>query len=151
MLISSHLLFTMLISKLFSLKSFELYIAILAGVAIDIDHLFINKKWISDSKNFFKGKKTVHGINQHSWLQEPLFGFIVSSIIGLILYFWINIKWWILPFFLLTHIVLDALMQYSHYPLKPFNNFTYKGWIPSATKWEFYLSALALLIYFIII
>lgn len=151
MLITSHFLFTILISKLFSLKGLELYIALLAGVAIDIDHLFVNKKWLSDIRNFVKDKKITRGVNQHSYMQEIVPGLLMGIIIGIILYSWLAIRWWIFPLFLIIHIALDALMQYSHYPFKPFNNFTYKGWIPSATKWEFYLSALILLFYFIVL
>ena len=149
MLITSHFFFTVLISKLLSLTGLEFYFALIAGVAVDIEHLFVNNKWIRDVKNFFQLKKIEQGVNQHSLLQEPLFGISTALLVGIILHFTLTIRWWISPLFLASHIFFDALMKFSHYPWQPFNKFHYRGFIPSGTRREFYISIVALIILFI--
>ena len=149
MLITSHLLGTLLVGKAFSIETPELYVALLAGVAVDIDHIFINKKWIQDIKNFLWERKITYGTKQHSWLQEFVFGAITGLIIGfLISYIWPAVQWWIFPIFLLLHIVLDSVMRYEHEPFIPFNRFKYTGWLRSGTKGELLISSIGLVAFY---
>ena len=146
MLITSHLVATVLLSSSISLQDGEFFTALASGVALDIDHLFINKKWISDIKKFLRGKGTTKGeISQHSWIQEPLFGLTIGIIIGVLLEYFLGISWWIFPLFQAIHIAMDALMRYEHKPFVPLGKWRYWGFIPSGSKQEF-LASSALLI-----
>jgi hypothetical protein len=151
MLITSHLLATLILSQALSLSNSEIFPAIIGGVAIDLDHLFINNKWKQDTKNFLTVKKLDTGINQHSWLQELVFGGFVGIVAGLIIsYFFSSIRFWVFPVFILLHIFLDALMKFDHWPLVPLNNFKYQGFINAGTKHEIILSPLLLLLYVVV-
>lgn len=153
MLITSHIVSTILIGEAFSFAPAETVVAFVAGVAIDVDHLFVSKKWVSDVKNFLLHGITTHGeVKQHSWLQEPLFGIVVGVAVGVtlsILFF--GIRWWIFPLFQAIHILMDSLMQYEHEPLVPISRWKYGGFIPSATKTEFLGSSLALVAIYIML
>src|SRR3989344_4018344 len=100
MLITSHLLGTLLLGKALSIETPELYVALLSGVGVDIDHIFVNKKWIQDIKSFLQERKIIYGTKQHSWLQEIVFGTFAGIVIGfLISFLWPSIHWWIFPIF----------------------------------------------------
>lgn len=149
MLITSHLLGTLLTAKLLSIHSPELYIAILSGVGVDVDHFFVNRKWIQDIKDFISTQKISYGINQHSWMQELLFGTIAGAMAGfLISYAFPTIRWWIFPAFLLLHIAMDGVMHNEHRPFVPFNKFKYWGWIRSGTKQELIISLAGLIAFY---
>lgn len=146
MLVTSHLVATLLLSKGLGLAGPELITALTAGVALDADHLFVNAKWMSDAKNFFWERKVTHGeVKQHSWLQEPVFGIVVGIIIGVMLANIFAVRWWIFPLFQALHIAMDALMKYEHQPLAPFNRVRYLGPILSNSKVEWFVSSAALL------
>jgi len=145
MLITSHLLGTLILGKALSVETPELYVALLAGVGVDVDHVFINRKWVQDIRDFLRERKITYGTTQHSWLQEIMFGTFAGIIIGfLISSFWPPVRWWIFPVFLLSHIVLDSVMRYEHQPLVPLSRFKYWGWIHSGTKVEFFISSFGL-------
>lgn len=145
MLITSHLLVTLLASKALSLGAPEIYAALAAGVAVDADHFFVNKKWISDIRDFVLERKITHGTNQHSWLQEVLFGTLAGIIIGVLVSMaWPSIRWWIIPLFLLMHIAMDAVMSFEHKPFAPLSKRTYRGWLRSGTKAELLISVIGL-------
>ena len=150
MLITSHLLGTLALGKALSIETPELYVAMLSGVAVDIDHLFVNRKWIQDTRGFLQERKITYGTRQHSWLQEIIFGTFAGIVIGvLISYFWPAVRWWIFPVFLLSHIALDSMMRYEHEPLIPFSRFKYWGWIRSGTKAEFLISSIGLIAFYL--
>ena len=151
MLISTHLLGTLAVTKILPVNTPELYIALLAGVGVDADHFFVNRKWVQDIKDFIKNRKITYGTNQHSWLQEVFFGFFLSIIIGFaISYFWPVIRWWVFPVFLLLHIAMDAVMKYEHQPFAPLSRYKYWGWLRSATKYELVISLAGLFLLFIL-
>ena len=152
MLITSHLVVTLSLGAALSLGKPELFVALISGVGIDLDHILVNKKWIQDIKDIIKGKQPTRGINQHSWLQEVLVGGIVATLVGIIISnIWIEIRWWILPLFLFIHILMDAIMKFNHWPFVPFSKYKYSGWLTSGTKIELVLSTIGLLIYFFVI
>ena len=147
MLITSHILGTLVLSKALSLQTPELYVALLAGVGVDLDHFFVNKKWVKDVKDFVWERKITYGVKQHSWLQEFSFGAMAGTLIGIATsYICPSIRWWIFPLFLLAHILLDSIMQNEHQPFAPFHRFKYYGWLRSGTKEELLLSFLGLLV-----
>ena len=149
MLITSHLLGTLILSKALTIETPELYVALLSGVGVDIDHIFVNKKWIQDIKSFLNGRKIIYGTKQHCWLQEIVFGTFVGVVIGfLISFFWPSVRWWIFPIFLLSHIVLDSIMRYEHQPFVPLSRFKYWGWIRSGTKAELFISSIGLVAFY---
>ena len=149
MLISSHLLGTLVLGKTLSIETPELYVALLAGVGIDIDHVFVNRKWTRDIRDFLRERKVTYGTKQHSWLQELVFGVFAGITIGVFIsYLWPAIRWWIFPTFLLSHIILDSVMHYEHEPFMPFSKFKYWGWFRSGTKTELALSSLGLAVLF---
>jgi len=152
MLITSHLLATLLASRGLSLNNVEIYVALIAGVGIDIDHVFVNGKWVQDAKNFFLGRQIISDGNQHTWLQEFLFGSAVGIAGGLLVHsFFPTIRWWISPFFLLFHILMDSIEKYDHWPLAPFSRYKYRGFVPFGTRIELAISSIGLLVYFIFI
>ena len=152
MLISSHLLGTLILGKALMLETPELYVALLAGVGVDIDHFFVNRKWAQDIKDFIRERKIVYGTKQHSWLQEFIFGISAGIVIGvLISYIAPTIRWWIFPVFLLSHIALDSVMRYEHAPFVPFGKFKYRGWLYSGTKAELILSFVGLGVFYALI
>ena len=149
MLITSHLLGTLLLGKALSIETPELYVALLSGVGVDIDHIFVNKKWIQDIKSFLQERKIIYGTKQHSWLQEIVFGTFVGIVIGfLISFLWPSVRWWIFPVFLLSHIVLDSVMRYEHKPFVPLSKIKYYGWLRSGTKVELLVSFVGLVIFY---
>ncbi|KKW20884.1 MAG: hypothetical protein UY71_C0018G0015 [Parcubacteria group bacterium GW2011_GWB1_52_7] len=149
MLITSHLLGTLLLGKALSIETPELYVALLSGVGVDIDHIFVNKKWIQDIKSFLQERKIIYGTKQHSWLQEIVFGTFVGIVIGfLISFLWPSVRWWIFPVFLLSHIVLDSVMRYEHEPFAPLSKIRYWGWLRSGTKVELLVSFIGLVIFY---
>ncbi len=150
MLITSHLLATLLAGKALSLNKPELYTALASGVGVDIDHLFVNRKWLQDIEDFIIHHKVTYGINQHSWAQELIFGLILTTILGFGLHIlWPMIRWWILPLFLAIHITMDAVMKNTHKPLAPFSTYSYVGWLRSGTWAEIILSGAGLILYFL--
>ncbi|KKS38013.1 MAG: hypothetical protein A3G49_01145 [Candidatus Sungbacteria bacterium RIFCSPLOWO2_12_FULL_41_11] len=150
MLIISHILGTLVFGKALSIETPELYVALLAGVGVDIDHVFVNRKWAQDIKDFLRERKITYGTKQHSWLQEIMFGTFAGIIIGfLISSFWLPVRWWIFPAFLLLHIALDSVMRYEHKPFVPFNKFKYWGWLYSGTKVELILSSVGLVVFYV--
>ena len=151
MLITSHLLGTLILSKALSIETPELYVALLSGVGVDIDHIFMNQKWIRDIKDFTREKKITYGTKQHSWLQEILFGTVAGDLIGAaIAYFSASVRWWVFPLFLLLHILMDSVMHYQHWPLAPFGKYQYSGWLRSGTKYELLTSLVGLVIIFLL-
>lgn len=145
MLITSHLLGTLALGKALSIETPEIYAALLSGVAVDLDHIFVNRKWIQDVKDFLQEEKITYGAKQHSWLQEIVFGIFAGITIGvLISYIWPTVRWWIFPIFLLLHIALDSVMRYEHEPFTPFSRFKYIGWLRSGTKAELVISSIGL-------
>lgn len=150
MLITSHLLCTLVLGKALSIEAPELYVALLAGVGVDIDHAFVNRKWVQNIKDFLRERKITYGTKQHSWLQELAFGTFVGIIIGvLITYIWPTVRWWIFPAFLLSHIALDSVVHYEHEPFIPFSKFKYWGWIRSGTKAELLFSSIGLIVLYL--
>ena len=151
MLVPTHLLATVLLSQALSLNETEVYAAIIAGVAIDLDHLFVSNEWLKEARDFFHAQ-TIHSRgNLHTWLHEPIFGLSVAIIVGLLLSHSSPIRWWIMPLFLLIHIAMDKIMNYEHQPLAPFSKWTYRGWLPAGTKMEFILSLLAVVIWIVFV
>ena len=146
MLITSHLVVTIFLAKQLLLSESEFIMALGAGVLVDADHFFVNRKWVSDIKNFLTQGVITHGeIKQHSWFQEVLFGMTVAILVGLIvLNFSPTIRWWIVPLFLGVHMLLDSVMRYEHEPFIPFSKWNYHGWMRSGTLIEL-LFSLALL------
>jgi len=153
MLITSHTLATLLVGKTLSLEGPELYVALLAGVGVDIDHIFVDRQYIQDRVRnigeIMRGQKiATRGVKQHSWLQEPLFGTIAGLAIGIVIsYFWLSVRWWIFPLFLLLHIAMDGIMRHNyHEPFAPFSRYKYQGWIRPASKIELLISVVGLII-----
>jgi len=149
MLFSSHLLATLVTKNMFSLRGGETIVALIFGTGIDTDHLFVNKKWITDTKDYIKHRKITRGVNQHSYFQEVIFGEFFGILTGFLLSkIFIGIRWWICPLFLGLHIFLDSVMYYEHQPFFPFNKFKYWGWLRSGTRKELFFSVLGLLLLF---
>lgn len=150
MLITSHLLATLLASKALGLNKTEVVAALAAGVGVDLDHAFVNQKWLTDIKEFFTHQRITYGINQHSWLQEFAFGLLVATPLGLVISRYAPVRWWVLPLFLFLHIAMDAVMRNAHQPFAPFSDFTYVGWLRSGTPGEILISGIGLLLYFLL-
>ena len=148
MLITSHILVTLVAGKALSLSQPELLTALAGGVGVDVDHLFVNRKWLQDIKDFVYQGKVTYGINQHSWAQELVFGLILTIAAGFLLSLFFPIRWWILPLFLTMHIAMDAVMKNTHQPFAPFSKFSYQGWLRSGTLGEILISCIGLLIFF---
>ena len=144
MLIASHLASTVVVAGGLSLSGIETLMALLAGVFIDADHFLVNTKWFSDVKNFFKNGKITHGeVMQHSWFQEPAFGLIAGSLIGIALSLFIpGARWWVFPLFQGIHIFMDSAMKYAHQPLAPLSRWKYKGFIRPGSGMELIISSL---------
>ena len=145
MLITSHLAATLVGVVGVRAHGWEVILALMGGVLVDMDHLFVNQKWRADIKDFVYSRTITRGVNQHSWLQEFLFGGIIGILGGVAVHiFSPAIRWWILPMFLLLHIAMDAVMQCEHWPFIPFSRWSYKGWLKSGTLTEFLLSVVVL-------
>lgn len=142
MLITSHLVATLLVAKGLSLEDMELWTALAGGVALDVDHFFVNTKWISDIKNFLRERKITHGeVKQHSWFQEPLFGLSAGVLFGILLSLFIpSVRWWVFPVFQAIHIVMDGLMNYERQPFVPVSRWQYWGVLRSNTSTEWLVS-----------
>lgn len=147
MLLTSHLAATLLLSRALGFSGPELVAAVVSGVALDLDHLFVNKKWLGDVRNFFRKGASTHGeVTQHSWLQEPLFGLAAGVFIGLAVQaLFASVRWWVFPLSQALHIGMDALMNYEHRPLVPLSKWSYRGFVRSATVTEAIISSAALL------
>lgn len=147
MLFTSHVLGILVLSKVLRLEGGETVVAFISELGVDIDHLFVNKKWITDVKSFLKDCTVNYGVKQHSFFQEILFGAFLGILIGLILSkIFVEIHWWVFPLFLILHIVLDSVMHFEHQPFFPISKFKYWGWLRSGTKAEFILSTIGLLV-----
>ena len=150
MLLTSHLAATLLIGSSLVVNHQEWAVALLGGVFVDADHLFVNKKWLDDVKIFFKEKRIVRGVNQHSPLQEFLFGIVFSSILGLVVnLIFPSIRWYILPMFLGIHIMMDSVMKCEHQPFAPLSKWSYWGFVKSGTTAEFVVSTIAIILFFL--
>ena len=147
MLITSHLAVTILAGQALSLSTSEFFTALAGGVALDLDHLLVNGKWLSDARVFLRRGITTHGeVNQHSWIQEPLFGSIFGIIAGVAIHYWNpEVRWWIFPAFQGSHIMMDAFMKYDHHPFTPIlSKISYRGLIRPNSKIEWLVSFLVL-------
>ncbi len=142
MLITSHLAVTLLVGKGLGLWGFEMVTALLMGVAIDLDHFLVNRKWVNDVKTFVFTFKSTHGeVKQHSWIQEPLFGLSAGVILGILLSFFVpSVRWWIFPAFQALHITMDGFMNYEHQPFAPVSRWKYWGVLRSNTPTEWFVS-----------
>lgn len=145
MLITSHLAATVLVGESLSLGPSELMVALLGGVALDVDHFFISTKWIVDIKNFFYEGRISHGeVRQHSFIQEPILGMAFGITLGFIVsLLWPSNRWWIFPLFQAIHIGMDAFMKYEHRPFIPLREWSYRGWLSPGTKGELIGSSIA--------
>ena len=151
MIITSHLLGTVVLARILSIEFPELYVALVSGVAIDVDHFFVNKKWIKDVRDFLKERRITYGIIQHSWFQELVFGVAAGSIGGFVIsHFWPFMRWWVFPLFLFLHIVMDSVMSFEHRPLAPFKKYRYWGWLRQGTKAELVISLAGLVVIFLL-
>ncbi len=151
MLITSHILATLLLGKALGLNKPEIYTALVGGVGVDIDHLFVNNKWLQDVKDFVFHKKVTYGINQHSWAQEILFGALLTTVLGLILSRLLPlVRWWVLPLFLIIHVAMDAVMKNVHTPFAPFSTYSYVGWLRSGTLAEILISVGGLVLFYLL-
>lgn len=145
MLFTSHLAITVFVANKMGLSGPETMLALAAGVGIDLDHFFVNKKWIQDIKSFFSESVVTHGeVKQHSWLQEPFFGLIAGLLAGFTISYLTGARWWIFPSFQALHIFMDSLMNYDHEPFVPFSFWKYRGWIYPGTRGELAISIIAL-------
>jgi hypothetical protein len=150
MLITSHLAATLALVPVVGAHGPEFWLALLGGVGVDLDHLFVNTKWIRDIRIFFAERRIERGVNQHSPLQELFFGVATASLIGVALHaLYPTVRWWILPFFLATHIALDGIMKCEHQPFAPFNRWSYWGFMKSGTIMEFVVSLIVLVSIFL--
>ena len=147
MLLTSHLAATLLLSQALAFSGPELATAVISGVALDLDHLLVNRKWLGDIQNFFQKGASTHGeVMQHSWLQEPLFGLAAGVFIGLgVQAVFASVPWWVFPLSQALHIGMDALMDYEHRPLVPLSKLSYRGVIRSVTVNEAIISSAAVL------
>lgn len=145
MLFTSHILGILILSKALSLGGGEITVAFISGLGVDIDHLFVNKKWISDVKSFLKDCTVNYGVKQHSFFQEILPGGVLGVLIGFALAkIFLEVRWWVFPLFLVLHIALDSIMHFEHQSFWPVGKFKYWGWLRSGTKAEFILSTIGL-------
>ena len=151
MLLTSHLAATLLLSQALAFSGPELAAAVIGGVALDLDHLFISRKWLGDVQNFFRKGTSTHGeVMQHSWLQEPLFGLAAGVFIGLgVQAVFASVQWWVFPLSQALHIGMDALMNYEHRPLVPLSKWSYRGFVRSVTVNEAIISSAAVLAIFL--
>lgn len=154
MLFFSHLaatLFLILAAQKFTPVDFNVIIfTIIAGVLIDLDHIFYLKNSFIAAKEFIlkKQKKEMYTGGHyalHSYLQEPIFVFVIL-IIASVIFFTKNNSWVIfLPAIALSlHIIMDSLMVFGNMLLWPFSNKEFKGFLPSNTKLEFIIDVIAL-------
>lgn len=154
MLFFSHLaatLFLILAAQKFTPVDFNAIIfTIIAGVLIDFDHIFYPKKSFIAAKEFIlkKQKKEMYTGSRyvlHSYLQEPIFVFVLL-IIASVIFFTKNASWVIfLPVIALSlHIIMDSLMVFRKMLLWPFSKKEFKGFLPSNTKLEFIIDVIAL-------
>ncbi len=140
MILTIHLAIVLFLIKFLNLQGYDILLAILFGVLIDLDHFFYYTKWKNDKKRLYNGK-----VRLHSFLQEPIsllwilpLCFIINNYVPLI--FW------------LTAVIPDYLVITPKRPFWPLFNFEKRiGIFPYGTKYEFYFSITALilaLIYF---
>lgn len=147
MLITSHLAVTLAVNKTLAFTTPEVLVALAGGVAIDLDHLFVNQKWRTDVWRFLTGHGVTHGeVRQRSWLQEPVFGLPAGTLLGVAIAFLLPVRWWVLPLGQGIHIAMDSLMRYEHLPLAPLSSRArYRGWIRSNSMTELAISSLVLM------
>ena len=147
MLVTSHLAATLAASRGLALATPELLIILAGGVALDLDHLFVNQKWRADVRRFLTGRGVTHGeVRQHSWLQEPAFGLPAGALVGFVIASLLPVRWWVLPLGQGIHIAMDSLMRYEHLPLAPLSNRgRYRGWGRPNSMTEVVLSSLMLM------
>lgn len=151
MLVTSHILATLVVGKAVGLNKPELYTALAGGAGVDLDHAFVNRKWLQDIEDFVFHHKITYGITQHSWIQEYLFGTLLATALGLLLSrLFPAIRWWVLPLFLLIHISMDAVMRNVHMPFVPLSHWSYVGWLRSGTIAEIIISSLGLVLFYLL-
>lgn len=145
MLITTHIAATLILGKYLNLSGLGWLMAFLGGVAIDIDHVLLNFKYLPNFKLFFKKASDTSGqVNQHWWTQEPIFGAVVGAVIGVLCSIIMAVQWWLFLLFQFLHISLDSLMKFEHQPLIPFSRKKYFGPLASGTKIELIISLVAL-------
>jgi membrane-bound metal-dependent hydrolase YbcI (DUF457 family) len=107
----AHILVTLVFARVGNLSGIDIFLALLFGVAIDLDHLIKVPLYIKQN-----GLKVVRYWNWRTSFQEPV---SYLWIIPLCIYF----QTWVPVFFFTTHIVLDYLMSYEKQPFYPFSDF----------------------------
>lgn len=109
-----HLIFTYALIRLFNITSrYEMVLALIFGVLIDLDHLIKLPKYIKEN-----GWHVVKHWHFRTGLQEPI-SYIWVLPLCLILDSWV-------PFVAFTgHLILDYVMSYEKTPLWPITNITF--------------------------
>ena len=148
MIFPSHLTSALIAGKFIGLLNpVEWLVVILASVGLDIDHVWVNLKYVCQPKIFFRNIADASGrVRQHTWIQEFVFGLLAGVIFGFILAWLFKVRWWIFPLFQLIHILLDGIMRVEHQPLAPFSKWNYRGFVPPGTKIEWIVSTVILVL-----
>ncbi|MFX1514057.1 MAG: hypothetical protein ACFFCQ_15870 [Promethearchaeota archaeon] len=107
----AHVLVTWVLVELFNLSEYEMILAVLFGVVIDLDHLVKVPIYVKEN-----GLKVVRHWNWRTGLQEP-----VSLLWIIPISFFLQT--WVPIFFFLMHLSLDYLMSYEKRPFYPYNAF----------------------------
>ncbi len=132
MTIVSHTLLTTIGVQVLNLHGWEIVLAFLFGVVIDIDHIFKVPAYCKKHKFKIKDifKKKIPREKQYHWrtfLQEPIsllwiipLSIIINSIIPIV--------------FFLGHVLLDYLINYRKFPFSPLSNFSTIGFFPNISN-----------------
>lgn len=136
MLLPTHLAVTTAVAKGLGLTGIDLAYALVFGVLIDLDHLFVSRVRLK-SKKFWLSDPT-HC--DHSWLHEP-FGLLAIATFSLVINSWVPLL------FYGIHFIIDQfVLRAKNKPLAPFSKkeYTY-GLIPAGSKIEWFISPFLLI------
>jgi len=145
MLFMSHYAVTEIVSRALGLSGWQLILAYIFGVLVDLDHFFIKAVRQNLSYIFKSGfKKTFpRGFYNKTFIQEPIF-IIFLWLLGIFIHNFIP------AIFLSVHWFLDALYQFEKRPLAPFSRkLSFQGFIKSRTTFEYVVSIVLAIIFLI--
>jgi membrane-bound metal-dependent hydrolase YbcI (DUF457 family) len=142
----AHILLGMIIGKITG----NYLLAIIFSVIIDIDHLFVfaKHKILFNFKDFMNTvmdpeDRTGH---QRNYLHN-VFALVILSFIVFLLFR----EFWIVFFFsYLGHLFLDMIDKSDFYPLYPFRNWNFKGFVEYGSKEEIVFSLALFFVYYFI-
>jgi flagellar biosynthesis protein FlhB len=142
----SHYAVTEIVSRSLGLSGWQLILAYIFGVLVDLDH-FLIKGVRQNLGHIFKSgfnKTFPRGFYNKTFIQEPIF-IIILWIFGIFIHNFIP------AIFLSIHWLMDSLCRFEKRPLAPFSKkLSFRGFLEFNTRIEYIISvivALTLLIW----